>query len=533
MLSFFLILIMLFPVTVKAQDTPKSNKPLGGTLIWGVCTKPTIINPILTTHSVSAALQEIIFNGLVRINSKGEIEPDLAESWDISNDGLIYTFYLRKGVRFHDGRECTAYDVKFTYDKLIDPGINSPFRSSFELVKDFKVIDKFTFQLTLKKSSASFIYRLVREIVPRHLFKKADFKNSSFNFHPIGTGPFRFKQWDKDNEIILEYNPDYYEGRPYLDRIMVKTYPASRDVWTALMRGEVDFTLFIEREDYEIVKNDFSFKTYTIPADYYYALVYNLNDPILSDKKIREAIAYGLNRKGLIERVGFGCGLECTGPFYPQSLGFNSDVLPFEYNPKKSQELLSEAGWKDNDNDGILEKEGEELEIRVLIDARNDIYKKIIMVIRQQLQEIGIKIKVQLYNNDSELTEKFLKENKSQAYLKFLLAGIDSDQAGAYWYSKLSKRRGILWTYGDEQIDNLFELGGVIQDKGKRAKIYQKIHKLIYEDQPACFLYFPFVFYAISNKFENIDDFFTLSMPFYTMKNWFINTRISTNKRHE
>jgi len=525
-----LSIIMLTQVSVKAEDIFQVSKPYGGTLSWGTRNKPTIINPILTTHSISATLEELIFNRLVRINSKGEIWPDLAESWDISSDGLEYTFHLRKGIKFHDGVECTADDIKFTYDKLIDPEVNSPFKSSFELVDRFEVIDRYTFQIILKEPSVSFLYRLVREIAPRHLLEEAELKNCPFNFHPIGTGPFRFKQWTEDNQIILEYNPDYYEGRPYLDKIIVKAYPDSKDVWTALMRGEVDYVEFIEREDYEIAKEDSSFKAYAFAIDIYYAISYDLNNPMLADKKLREAIAYGIDRKSLIERAAFGYGLECNGPFYPQSLGFNPDALPFEYNPQRSQELLAEAGWQDGDNDGILEKEGEELELKVLVDARSKIYKRIIMVLRQQLQEIGIKIKVQLYNDQNILAEEFLKHNKPQAQLKLFLAGYPHETRED-WSSKETKRRTKLCIYKNEEADRLFALGEVTPDKEKRSKIYQEIHKIIHEDQPACFLFFPFDFQVVSAKFEGVDEFFTLSMPYYTIKDWYLGTQMRVSEK--
>lgn len=518
----FGILIILAPFITQAQDTTLNHKPYGGTLVWGVCTKPTIINPILTSHSISASLMDLIFNHLVRLNSKGDIEPDLAESWEISLDGLIYTFHLRKGVKFHDGKECTAFDVKFTFDKLIEPRIKSPFRESFELVEEFKRIDKYTFQIKLKKPSNSFIYRLVREIAPKHLLEKVNLNYCSFNYHPVGTGPFKFKEWTKDDQIILEYNPDYYEGRPYLDKIIVKVYPTLEDVWIALMRSEIDYAGFIKKEDYEITKNDPAFKTYAFSLDYYYAILYNPDDPLLSDKRIRQAIAYAINRKDLIQRIAGGYGLECNGPFYPGSLGSNPCVLPFGYNPDKSKELFAQAGWQDSNGDGILEKEGKDLELKVLVDARNDTFKRIAMFIRQQLQEIGMKLRVQLYNDDKELTYEFLEQNKPQAQLKLFLGGVEPDEKGYQWSYKKAQRTDNLWFYKNEKVMKLFALGEIIQDKRKRKLIYRKIYQLIYTDQPACFLYFPFIFQAISSKFENIDKYFIITMPFYTMKDWYI-----------
>jgi len=523
------LLIMLTLTIAEAEGATKEvpkGKPYGGTLIWGTRNKPTIINPLFTTSSVSINLQDLIFNRLVRLNSKGEIEPDLAESWDIYPDGLIYTFHLRKGARFHDGAECTADDVKFTYDKITDPGTDSPFRHNLEPASGFQAVDKYSFRIILKKPSASFIYRLTREIVPKHILEGGSLKNNAFNFHPIGTGPFKFKEW-KDEQITLEYNPDYYEGRPYLDKILIKAYPDSTALWTALMRGEVDYATFIERKDYEILKYGHAFKSYVFPVDHYGAIFYNLDDVALSDKRIREAIAYGIDRKVIIEKASFGYGMECRGPFYPNSKLFNVLVKPYEYDPKKARSLLKEAGYEDEDNNGILEKAGEELELRILVDTRSEILQKIAMLIRQQLNEIGIKVKAQLYDKEDALTPRFLAQNKSNAQLNFPMAvGDDTESLGLEdWGSEKSKRTTKLWSYKNEEVDKLFHLAEVTLDKKEREEIYRKIHQLIYADQPACFLYFPYVFHAISARFQNIDEFFSLYMPHYTMKDWYISER--------
>jgi len=522
------MLTLTIPLTEAISAEKKHH---GGTLVWGTRNKPTIINPILTTSSVSMSLQDLIFNSLVRLNAKGEIEPDLAESWDISADGLVYIFHLRKGVRFHDGVECKAEDVKFTYDMIIDPVARSPFSQFFESVSEFKVIDKYVFRIILNKPCSTFIYRLVREIIPRHILQGVDLRNSVFNYQPVGTGPFKLKEWNKDNQITLEYNPDYFEGRPYLDKIIVKVYPDSRSLWVALMREEIDYATFIEREDYEIIKDDSIFKSFAIPWDYYYAIFYNLTDPLLADKKIREAIAYGMDKKEVIQKAAYGYGKECIGPFYPGSSVFNPSVKAYEYNPKKSLELLKEAGWKDEDNDGILEKDGKKLELRMLVDTRSEIYQRIIMVIRQQLQQIGIMVKAILYDNEDMLTPEFLAQNKPQAQLKFSMAIGDSAESLGLedWYSLESKRAGKLWIYHNEEVDGLFKSTEAVLDKNEIKMIYQKIHQIIYADQPACFLYFPFVFHAVSAKFENVDDFFTLYMPTYTIENWYIRERKEVN----
>ncbi|MFH2138985.1 MAG: ABC transporter substrate-binding protein [Candidatus Omnitrophota bacterium] len=516
-----IILIMLtIPCIAKAEEASAFARNFGGTLRWGTCHKPTIINPLYTTHSVSMSLLDLLFNRLVRWNSAGEIEPDLAESWLISEDGLTYIFHLKKGVLFHDGVECTAADIKFTYDRLTDPEINSPFRSSFEEVKSFDVIDKYTFRIVLKQSTASFICRLTREIVPKHLFTAVNGRKIDFGLNPIGTGPFKFKEW-KENEIVLQSNQDYHEGRPFLDNIVVKIYPDSSDIWAALMRNEVDLVLFMEMEDHGVIKNNPAFKTYASPDDFYYALCYKLTNSILSSKDIRVAIAHAIDRKALIEKASFGYGAECNGPFNPDSIGFNPDVVPMEYDPEKARNILAEAGWFDGDGDGILGKEGQTLQVNLMVDERSILSKKIAMLIRQQLQEVGIKIKIVFYD-DNSFASGGLDDRQEQAYLKILISGIDSDDAREEWCAKL-ERPGKIWGYSDEKMNKLFELGATLRNPKKRKHIYQKLHKLIYEDQRACFLYFPFSFHAVSKRIKNTDGFFQRTMPFYTLKDWYIS----------
>ncbi|MFA5156088.1 MAG: ABC transporter substrate-binding protein [Candidatus Omnitrophota bacterium] len=514
--------MMLSVAVLEAKEVSPETSRYGGTLVWGVAYKPTIINPILTTQSVSASLQGLIFNELIRLNAKGEIEPDLAESWEISEDGLVYTFHLRKGVKFHDGVECTAEDVKFTFDAVIDPKVNSPFRSFFSLVAEFTAADKYTFQVVLTKPSAPLLYRFIRPIAPKHILGNADPKNSPFNYRPIGTGPFKFREWTKDDQIILEYNPDYYEGRPYLDKIIVKTYANSQQLWAAIMRQEVDLVLFIEREDYDILKNDPLFRNYAYPIDHSFVISYNLKDPILSDLTVRKAIACGINRKEVIEKISFGHGVECNGPFYFGSIGYNPMVKPFGFNPGKAKQLLAEAAWQDLNNDGILEKEGQDLEIRMLVDERNEIYRKMAMLFRQQLQEIGIKLVIFLYNDDMELTKSFLERNKIQAQLNLLPTRVDPDQVFEEWTTQGPEKIYKLWEYDNFEVERYFSLGKATLDKNKKRWIYQEIHKFIYEDQPLYFLYFPFFFHSVSSRIDNTDDFFTLNMPYNSMRKWFI-----------
>ncbi len=515
--------------TIKQQyeNRPANrNHPYGGTLVWGTCNKPTIINPILTSHSISTSLLELIFNRLVRLNSKGHIEPDLAESWEVSKDNLTYTFHLRKGVLFHDGIECTAEDVLFTYQQIINPNNHSPFRCNFELVEKLEAPDKYTFKITLREPFPAFIYKLVREIVPAHILKGKDLHTAQFNYHPIGTGPFMFKSWDRTtNTIKLVANPIYFEGRPYLDKIIIKTYPDTLHLWSGLMRQEIDLAKYLNPRDYKILKADKTFTTYSVPWGVYYAIAYNLKDPILSDKNIRKAIAYGINVQKLIQYLYDGEGIISTGPFHPESIGFDPNVKMFKYNPVRARMELMHRGWRDIDGNGIVEKGGRELCINMLVNAKDTISRKLAAYIRQYLSCIGIKLKVVLYNDEKELTNEYLKNHHIQAWLRLYLGlGNDYDAIAGTWASEIT-RFGKIWCYRNKKVDKLFEQARHTTDNKKCAQIYKKIHNIVYNDQPVCFLFYPVGLHATSSRLANTKDYFSIHMPTYTIKDWYIKNR--------
>jgi peptide/nickel transport system substrate-binding protein len=509
-------------LTVQSAQNNNEHPSYGGTLVWGTANPPAGINPILTQSSVSSSLMGLIFDSLVHIDGHGRLVPGLAERWETSKDGLEYTFHLRKGVRFHDGRTFSADDVKFTYDAINDVRNNSPWRTNTSVVRKWVVIDPFTIKAILREPSVPFLRKLVREIVPRHLLEGKNLAHANFNYHPVGTGPFLFKQWTRDNRIELEANPDYFQGRPYLDRIVIKTYPNMEQLWSAFMRQEVDLLKYLSHKDYLVLKGDPTFRTYEISSGTYYALAYNLNDPLISNKSVRQALAYALDRKSII-RMTTGEGEESVGPFHPQSFGFNDHITPFEYDPRKALELLEREGWKMSAN-GVLQKDGSKFTLTLLADPRQDDDRKIAMTVRQQLSEIGITVVVKFYRGEQDLHSNLFERFKAQIWLRSL-TGIDvgdSYNVVVSWYSS-SSEFARFGGYHNKSVDNLLETARSTADDEKRADLYKEIHSIIYNDQPAGFLFYPMTYHAISSRIRGTDDYFSVFMPAYTMKEWYVN----------
>lgn len=490
-------------------------------MVWGAVNQPTLINPVLTSHSVSSALLGLIFDSLVRVDQNGRIARGLAHSWDISDDGLTYTFHLTRGVNFHDGAELTAHDVKFTYDAIQNEATRSPWRSNTLLVRQWEVVDRYTVRARLHKPFPALLFKLNREILPKHLYEHTDLWRNSHNQAPVGTGPFKFSSWNKNtNQITLVANPKYFEGRPYLDYIVVRVYQNNSRLWSALMRGEVDFVKFLNQRDFEVLSRDPSFYTYAIPTGMYYAVMYNIHDPILYDPEVRHALNYAVNRKALMEIVGIN-GVESNGPFYSKSQGFNKNVEAPAYNPVRAKLMLSWRGWSPGP-DGVLHKSGQRLTLTMLVDRNRMYYRQMALALRQQLAEIGVNLKIVFYDDEIQLTPDYIARLKPQMWLRMFQGGsVDPSDMARTWYSS-SSDFGRLWAYQDVKLDRLFEQGQTLKNGEERASIYRQIHALINKDQPACFLFFSMTYHAVSAKIKGAESFFSPHMPSEFIKYWFI-----------
>jgi peptide/nickel transport system substrate-binding protein len=518
--SFMTMLLALIPSSQAQNHSVSNPSHYGGTMVWGTINPPTIINPILTSHSVSAPLLELLFDPLIHINGQGRVIPGLAQSWDISKDGLVYTFHLRRHVYFHDGVECTAEDVKFTYEAIRALSNQSSWRTGTELVKEWHVLDPYAIEAKLVKPMPNLLFKLIREILPKHLYESTIIDANFRNYTPVGTGAFRFQSWDHTtNEITLTANHTYFAGRPFLDKVVVKTYQDNTALWAALMRGEVDLAMFLNHQDYEVLSKDSAFKTYQIPSGFYFAISYNIHDAILSDYELRHAISYAVDRKALMQRTGM-YGVESNGPFYPQSPGFNKKVETVFYDPLKAQSMLMRRGWKLN-NEGLFEKRGRPLVLTMLVNNKRQNYCQMALVLRQQLSEVGIGLKIVFYDDENQLTKDYLARVKSQMWLRmFLGKNDDPSEMADSWYS-FTSQFGRLWEYHNPAMDRLFELGRTLEAGHNRDEVYQRIHALIDKDKVACFLFFPVDYHAVSARVKGTDSFFNnCYTPAYLLKDW-------------
>ncbi|MEE9308914.1 MAG: ABC transporter substrate-binding protein, partial [Spirochaetia bacterium] len=370
----------------------------------------------------------------------------------------------------------------------------------------------------LKEAYTPFLNLLILEIIPAHLFTDST-SQEAFARSPVGTGPFRLESWDA-GRLVLSANLDYFEGRPYLDRVIVEQYTDQSRAWSALMQGEVDVVMDLELEDYGVLEGDPRFRTHSYLEVFYHTLLFNLQDPLFASADMRRAVDLAVDRQDLIGDALNGWAVETTGPFRPGTWPYNPDVPQARYDPAEAARILADLGWEDADGDLILERGGEELAFTFLADRGDLLKEAVARRIKWQLFQVGIRAEVELLS-PTELFEERLFPGDFQAVLLQFNAGADPDKyINFFWHSR-NIGTSNLGSYSNPETDGLIEAGRTSLDFEERKSLYSRIHTLIARDRPAVFLYVRKIFFATSNKFDGINA--APELFYQSIKDWHID----------
>ena len=340
----------------------------------------------------------------------------------------------------------------------------------------------------------------------RHILEKEDLNTTDFSIHPVGTGPYIFKKWKRQEKIELVANPDYFEGGPYISRYIYRVIPDQSTLFLELETLGIDYAgltplQFIRQTNNEFFKDNYN-KFETTAFGYSY-LGYNLDDEKFKGKKVRQALNYAVDKNEIIKIVLLGKGRVLTGPFLPQSWAYNTNVREEGFNPMKALGLLREAGWQDRDKDGYLEKNGKKFEFTILTNQGNEQRLKTAELIQKYLKNIGIKVKIKVIEWNSLLSE-FIDKGRFEAVLLGWSLSRDPDCFDIWHSTKIREGEFNFIHYKNRVVDELLEKARKTFDTQERKTYYHRIHELIYEDQPTMFLYVPDSLEIISSRFVGI-----------------------------
>jgi len=507
-------LLTFFTVSPLHADNPS----YGGTLNLATIDEPETLNPVISQDTSATIVWELVFNSLTRVNERMEPVGDLAESWSVSGDGLTWRFNLKNGVLFHDGTELTAEDVVFTYNAIRNPKLKSPKASYLAIIESVEAEGRYTVVFKLKSPYASFPYLTNMEILPARNFRILGTSHRSFGEFPVGTGPFIFDSREK-GVIVLRANERYFEGRPYIDRVVVKVYPSRESAWVALLRGEIHLFGDVSWEDYRFISDDPGFIVQNYSSVFYYTLLFNIDDHLFKNREMRIAIDYAIDREDLVEIVLHGHGVPTTGPFMPGTWPYNPGVTAQQYRPEKSMTILDNAGWKDTDGDLIREKDGEELTIPLLIPGGDIIFEETAKRIKWHLFQVGIFADIKVVSLKDFFEKHILPGDFKAALIPFNTGTLPKKGISTFWHSDSIGRTNYA-RYRSGDLDRLVDASVTVTDQAEREKLFYRIHRIIAEDRPAVFLYFRKRYLAVSSKVGGVK-----IIPqdlYHSVKEWYI-----------
>jgi peptide/nickel transport system substrate-binding protein len=512
LLFLFFIHITLTACGTKQESVsskPPEEKPpaYGDILVRGDIGDASNLIPILASDSASHNIAGMIYNGLVKYDKNMNIVGDLAESWDISSNGLVITFHLRKGIKWHDGKPFTSADVLYTYQATIDPKTPTAYAGDFLKVKKVEAPDDYTFRVTYDKPFAPALISWSSAILPRHLLAGKDITRSSLSRHPIGTGPYMFREWVAGQKIVLVSNPDYFDGQPYIDGRMTRIIPDTATMFLELRAQNIGMMgltplQYTRQTENNLFKNNFNKYRYLSFA--YTFMGYNLKNPLFADKRVRQAISYAINKDEIISGVLLKLGKPASGPYKPGTWAFNDKVKVYNYNPQKALALLNEAGWKKTGSEGLLKKDGQPFIFEIVTNQGNETRQKCAEIIQRQLKEIGITVKIRVLEWSAFVTD-FINKRRFDAVILGWTIPLDPDAYDVWHSGKTAAEELNFISYNNPEADEMLEKGRSTFDQKERKKYYDRFQEILAEDQPYTFLYVPEALVIINKRFRGIE----------------------------
>ncbi len=495
--------------TADEQISARADKPpaYGDIIVRGDIGDASNLIPILASDSPSHTIAGMIYNGLVKYDKNMNIIGDLAESWEVSPDGLVITFHLRRGVKWHDGKPFTARDVLYTYQVTVDPKTPTAYAGDFLKVKKAEVLNDYTFRVTYDKPFAPALISWSMSVLPRHLLEGKDITKSGLSRQPVGTGPYIFKEWVAGQKIVLAANPDYFEGRPYVDGRVTRIIPDTATMFLELRARNIDMMGLTPLQYTRQTENNLfrqNFDKYRYLAFAYTYLGYNLKHPFFADKRVRQAISYAINKEEIISGVLLGLGRAATGPYKPGTWAYNENVKKYDYNPQKARELLRAAGWTKKNKDGMLEKDGRPFTFELITNQGNETRQKCAEIIQRQLREVGIDVKIRILEWAAFIND-FINKRRFEAIILGWTIPLDPDAFDVWHSSKTAPQELNFISYKNQEVDALLDKARSTFDQKQRKKYYDRFQEILAEDQPYTFLYVPDELIIISKRIRNIE----------------------------
>ncbi|MGD9157072.1 MAG: ABC transporter substrate-binding protein [Desulfobacteraceae bacterium] len=487
----------------------------GDWLVWGFGVEPKTLDQInvdsdiysrwITTPYILEPLLDYDYNTM-------ELKPFLAESYELSEDGLEVTFKLRENIYFSDGVPVTTDDVIFTFNTIMNPKIDGADKAQgFIDVERVEPIDGKTVKFFMKRPFFKTLDNLSFVdigIYPKHIYQfddPAEFNERHSN--PFGSGPYVFEKWDVGREVVLKRNENYWGKKPKIKKVVYRFITNPVACLQALRSGQIDIMIpavdqFAELDSDNEFKEQFYYIQYYEPRVPFFYLGWNIDTPYFSDRRVRLAMTHIVDREKIIDHLVKGSSRIVTSLFYSEGKQNNPNIKPWPYDPARAKELLDEAGWIDSDGDGIRDKDGIPFRFKFMYTSSSPLYKRLVKLLKDEAARISIDVVPDPY--EWSVLMPRLSDRQFEAMVMGWGGDVIDDPYQIFHSSQIGDRASNYVGFNNPEADELIVTARKTLDEAKRNKLFQKFHLILHEEQPCTFLFERPIMRLLDKRFKNV-----------------------------
>ena len=516
---------------VETQTVSPSEAPRpGGTMVVATGSDLSGVNGLISgTSTFTRSILKLLFLQLFEEQPDFDqhppsYKPELAERWEWSADGLVLTVHLRTDVRWSNGEPVTAADVVWTWQAQVHPDVAWPLANSKENIVAVEALDDFTVRVLYRQRNLTQLADLNEGIVlPRSAWAPLPFsewrQNADWFLQNLVTnGPFRLENWDRQQQLVLSRNEDYFvPDRPFLDRLAFLIVPQKVNQLGHLLAEEVDFVDHLPAADAARVSGSPDHRLLTYWARQYNFICWNLTRPLLRDVESRQALTMAIDRQALIEALWFGHARIASSPIISSVWAHNSDLEPWPYDPATAQAVLARRGWRDSDGDGFLDREGKTFSLELMTNTESAVRVDAAVMMQEQLRRIGIQVDVRRLEFNTVV-------ERSQAHeFDAMLGGwtIDTSLDLEYAFHTESIDGGYNFgSFSDPRVDSLLEELRLQTEIGAKGQLLNEVQELLHQSQPYTFLWESQRLTGVSRRLRGASP--NALDPFFNLENWWL-----------
>ncbi len=501
---YFLLLISCFTAFQFCNDHSQKAAPRNAVYI-GLKGDFDSFNELNAADSDALqVIQNMLFMTLTRLDENLQLVPYLAESWTFSDNGSTLTYHLRNDIYWSDGQPTTADDVLFTYQMAVHPEVAYPAASRFDLTDSVEILDDYTVQFHFKQPYPDALFDTQMPILPKHILEKIapeSLETCAFNRMPIGNGPFRLEEWQANNFVKFRANEMFAPGKPSLSFATFVIIPNETTLLTNLRTGELDIAPNLTSTGFQLIQAEPSLQALRYEGREFAFIGWNNGRPLFN-KPVRQALTRAINREEIIATLLSGKAKPVNGPLMPYTWAYDSTITSLLHDPVVAQSLLRAEGWRDTDDDGVLDKHGQSLSFTISVNAGNQLRSDVAVMVQAQLKKIGVAMKIETLEWNLFIDKVFVNRNFDAAILSW-----DADftvNPYALWHSRAIEDGYNFVAYQNVRVDSLLEKGRAIADREKAMPIWREFQQIIMEDSPYTFLFIPEQLAGISRRVRGV-----------------------------